>query len=88
MKFQVSVEGLEVITGNDVMVAAFAAPGFERAQNSLHARRRFRRPLDVEWFAISAEHKLFSTVRGGDAAENTTRLFEIGAGENPSLWHS
>jgi hypothetical protein len=31
------------------LVAAFAATGFERAQNSLGARRRVRRPLDVEW---------------------------------------
>ena len=38
--FLFAVEGLEVISGNDVMVAAFAAPGFERAQNSLDARRR------------------------------------------------
>ena len=83
MKFQASVEGLEVSTGNDVMVAAFAAPGFERTQNCLDARRRVRRPLDVEWFAVSAEHKLFSAVRRDDAAENAAPLFEIGARRKP-----
>ena len=53
-----AVEGLEVITGNDVMVADFTAPGFERAQNSLDARRRFRRPLNVEWFIVLTEYEL------------------------------
>jgi hypothetical protein len=43
-----AVEGLEIISGNDVMVAVFAAPGFECAQNSLDARGRVKRPLDVE----------------------------------------
>jgi hypothetical protein len=53
-----AVEGLEVITGNDVMVADFTAPGFEHAQNSLDARRRFRRPLNVEWFIVLTEYEL------------------------------
>jgi hypothetical protein len=81
--FPFAVEGLEVIAGNGVMVSAFAATGFERVQNSLDARRRVRRPLNVEWFAVFAEDKLFSAGRRGDAAENATRLFVIGAGRKP-----
>jgi len=63
------VEWLEVITGNDVMIAAFAASGFEHAQNSLDTRRRFRRNLDVERFVVLTEYKLLIAVRGCDAAE-------------------
>src|ERR1700730_9136777 len=65
------------------MVAAFAAPGFERAQNSPDARRRVRRPLDVKWFFVFAEHKLLIAVRRCNAAENAARLFVIGARRKP-----
>jgi hypothetical protein len=65
------------------MVSAFAATGFERVQNSLDSRRRVRWPLDVEWFAVFAEDKLFSAVRRGSAAENAARLFVIGARRKP-----
>jgi hypothetical protein len=78
-----AVEGLEVTTGNDVMVAVYAAPGFEQAQNCLDARRRVERPLDVEWFVVLAEDKLLIAIRRGDAAENATRLFVIGGRSKP-----
>ncbi len=73
----------EVIGGDDVVVAAFAAPGFERAQNPRGARRRVRRPLDVEWFVVFAEHKLLIAVRRCDAAENAARLLVIDARRKP-----
>jgi len=78
-----AVNGLEVIGGDNVMIAAFAAPVFERTQNPPDARRRVRRPLDVEWFAVFAELKLLIAVRRYDAAENAARLFVIGARRKP-----
>ena len=39
--FVFAVKELKVICGKDVIVAVFAAPGFEHAQNSFDARRRF-----------------------------------------------
>ena len=81
--FLLAFERFEVISGDNVMVAAFAAPGFERTQNPLDARRRVRRPLDVERFVIFAEQKLLIAARRRDAAENAARLFAIGARRKP-----
>src|SRR5262249_6063498 len=78
-----AVERFEVISGDNVMVAAFAAPGFERTHYLPDARRRVRRPLDVEWFVVFDEHKLLIAVCRCDAAENAARLFVIDARRKP-----
>jgi hypothetical protein len=47
-----AVEGLEVISCDDLMVAA--SPSFERAQNSLDVRRRVPRP----WMSVVSSQSL------------------------------
>src|SRR5215831_6080345 len=81
--FLFAIKRLEVISGDNVMIAAFTAARVERTQNSLGACRRVRRSLDVEWFVVFTEAKLLIAVRRCNAAENAARLFVIGARRKP-----